>query len=165
MTPLKKLAVSGLAAFILCGAATAAGAAIAGEQKVDGAFTIGDIACRWTAGATTANPPAALTVDRSTVNTPVGNLTCDDGARATLNNSPGFTFDDASALAATPLLDITGRQGFISCRYQATDIQWDRQGDTRTYTNRTFTARKVSGGFLCPSTTQADAGDATLTFH
>lgn len=126
---------------------------------------VGDDTCRWTNAATSANPPNALTIDRATINKPGGNLTCDGNITATLNNNPSFTFDDAGAVATANLIDITGKEGFISCRYKATNVQWDRDGTTRNYTNRPFTATRVSGGFVCPSTVNADAGDAAMLFH
>lgn len=146
-------------------AVTANAAGPTSHQKVDGTIVVGDDTCSWTNGSTSANPPSALTVDRTTVNSPGGNLSCSGDISATLNKDPAFSFDDANATATSDLIDITGRQGFISCRYQATNVQWDREGTTRQYTNKPFTANLVSGGFLCPATVDADPGEASMLFH
>lgn len=110
-------------------------------------------------------PPSTLSVDRTTVNTPGGNLACGGGITASLNNNPSFTFDDAAALAKTDAIDITGKQSFISCRYKATNIVWNRDGSTRKYVNQAFTATKTSGSFLCPGSVTTPAGDASMLFH
>lgn len=110
-------------------------------------------------------PPSALTVDRTTINTPGGNLGCNGSITASLNNDPAFTFDDAAGLARTNAIDITGKQSFISCRYKATNITWNRDGVTRKYVNQAFTAAKVSGSFLCPGSVTTAAGDASMLFH
>ncbi|MBT2395401.1 hypothetical protein [Streptomyces sp. ISL-100] len=161
----KWAAISALAVTATIGGTTAASAGMTSHQKVDGKIVVGDDTCTWTDAATSANAPAALTVDRATVNKPGGNLSCDGDVSATLNNDPAFTFDDATGTATADIIDITGRQGFISCRYKATNVQWDREGTTRNYTNRPFTAPKVSGSSLCPSSVDADAGDASMLFH
>lgn len=109
--------------------------------------------------------PSALTVDRTSINKPGGNLACDGGITASLNNNPAFTFDDATATARTDLIDITGQQSFVSCRYKATNIVWDRDGTTRKYVNRAFTATKASGSFLCPASVTTAAGGASMLFH
>ncbi|MDI3417578.1 hypothetical protein [Streptomyces luteolus] len=165
MTYLSKLsAAAATTALVLAASSAASAVGNVADQKVDGSFTIGDIACSWTGGSTNANPPNSLTVDRSTVNQPGGNLSCGEGASGTLNNDPTFTFDDANALATSDTIDISGSQG-VSCRYSAANVQWDRQGTTRQYTNRAFTAQKVSGGPLCPGTVDADPADASVTFN
>ncbi len=161
--------LAGMAAIAIAaavaGSTAANGAGPVSHQKVDGTIVVGDDTCSWTDGSTSANPPSALTVDRTTVNSPGGNLTCTGDISATLNNDPAFSFDDTNATATTDLLDITGQQGPISCRYQVTNVQWDRDGTTRNYKNRAFTANLVSGGFLCPDTVDADAGEVSVLFH
>ncbi len=140
-------------------------AAPAADQKVDGVMVVAGNSCSWTNASTSAAAPNALTVDRATVNAPGGNLACGGGIAATLNNNPAFTFDDAAGTARTDLIDITGRQSFISCRYKATNIAWDRDGTTRKYVNRAFTATKTSGSFLCPGSVTTPAGDASMLFR
>ncbi|MFI7356027.1 hypothetical protein ACIBTP_19030 [Streptomyces avidinii] len=154
------------AAFAGTGAALAQGTgASAVDQKVDGVMVVAGNSCSWTNASTSAVPPAALTVDRATINTPGGNLACGGGIVASLNNNPAFTFDDDAGTARTDLIDITGRQSFISCRYKATGIVWDRDAASRKYINRAFTAAKASGSFLCPGSVTTPAGDASMLFH
>ncbi|MFJ4863653.1 hypothetical protein [Streptomyces sp. NPDC088748] len=154
------------AAFAGTGAALAQGAdASAADQKVDGVMVVAGSSCSWTNASTSAVPPNALTVDRTTVNTPGGNLACGGGIVASLNNNPAFTFDDAAGTARTDLIDITGRMSFISCRYKATSIVWDRDATSLKYINRAFTATKTSGSFLCPGSVTTPAGDASMLFH
>ncbi|THA81738.1 hypothetical protein [Streptomyces sp. A0592] len=164
--------VAGIATLVvaagLAGTGTAlayGSAAPAADQKVDGVMVVAGNSCSWTNGSTSAAAPNALTVDRTTINTPGGNLACGGGIAATLNNNPAFTFDDAAGTARTDLIDITGRQSFISCRYKAANIVWDRDGTTRKYLNRAFTATKASGSFLCPGSVTTPAGDASMLFR
>ncbi|MCX5195281.1 hypothetical protein OOK31_15445 [Streptomyces sp. NBC_00249] len=158
------MAVAALAA-TLGTATTAAASGGAADQRVDGVIVVAGSTCTWSNARTSAVPPAALTVDRTTVNKPGGNLACDGGITAALNNNPAFTFDDAGATARTDLIDITGQQSFISCRYKATNLVWDRDGTTRKYVNRAFTATKTSGSFLCPGSVATPAGGASMLFH
>ncbi|MFJ7591676.1 hypothetical protein ACIQZO_30740 [Streptomyces sp. NPDC097617] len=154
------------AAFAGTGAALAQGAgASAVDQKVDGVMVVSGNSCSWTNANTSSVPPNALTVDRASINTPGGNLACGGGIVASLNNNPAFTFDDAAGTARTDLIDITGRLSFISCRYKATDIVWDRDATSRKYINRAFTAAKTSGSFLCPGSVTTPVGDASMLFH
>ncbi|MGW7459675.1 hypothetical protein [Streptomyces sp. NPDC054797] len=137
----------------------------AADLKVDGVIVVAGNSCSWTNASTSSAPPNALTVNRTTINAPGGNLACSGGIVATLNNDPAFTFDDAAATARTDLIDITGKQSFISCRYKATNIVWDRDGVTRKYINRAFSATKTSGSFLCPGSVATPAGDASMLFR
>ncbi|GHI85357.1 hypothetical protein ACWGF3_26780 [Streptomyces xanthophaeus] len=161
--------LTALAALVIAATATGTSSAVAAgpaaDQKADGVIVVAGSTCTWTGANTSALPPNALTVDRTTVNKPGGNLACSGGITATLNNNPSFTFDDTANLARTELIDITGQQSFISCRYKATNLVWDRQGTTRKYVNRAFTATKTSGSFLCPGSVTTPAGDASMLFH
>ncbi|WP_175408799.1 hypothetical protein [Streptomyces sp. TRM64462] len=159
--------VTGLVVALALGAPAAAAAAAgpAAEQKVDGVIAVAGNTCTWTDAATSADPPNTLTVDRTTINRPGGNLACDGGITATLNNDPVFTFDDAAGTARADTIDITGQQSFLSCRYKATNVLWDRDGNTRSYKNRAFTAAKTSGSFLCPGSVTTAAGEASVTFR
>ncbi|MFD9725448.1 hypothetical protein [Streptomyces sp. NPDC059072] len=152
-------------AAVFAGTGTALARGSAADLKADGVIVVAGSTCTWTNATTSAAAPAALTVDRGTINAPGGNLACGGGIAATLNNNPAFTFDDAAGTARTDLIDITGRQSFISCRYKATNIVWDRDGTTRKYVNRAFTAAKTSGSFLCPGSVTTAAGDASVLFH
>ncbi|MFF0215047.1 hypothetical protein [Streptomyces vinaceus] len=155
-----------LAATVIVGAATSATAlGPTADQQLDGVIVVAGNTCTWTNARTSANPPSALTVDRTTINTPGGNLGCSGGITAALNNNPAFTFDDAAGLARTDAIDITGKMSFISCRYKATNITWNRDGATRKYLNQAFTATKTSGSFLCPGSVTTPAGDASMLFH
>lgn len=158
--------VTALVAAMVAGGSTAALAlGPAADQQLDGVIVVAGNTCTWTNAHTSASPPNALTVDRATVNQPGGNLACNGGITAALNNNPAFTFDDAGGIAKTDTIDITGKQSFISCRYKATNILWNRDGDTRKYVNQAFTATKVSGSFLCPGSVTTAAGDASMLFH
>ncbi|MFB7462662.1 hypothetical protein ACFCZ1_03970 [Streptomyces sp. NPDC056224] len=164
--------VVGIAALAVAAAFAGTGTALAhgpgasvAEQKVDGVMAVAGNSCSWTGASTSAAAPDALTVDRATVNAPGGNLACGGGIAASLNNNPAFTFDDAAGTARTDLIDITGKQSFISCRYKATNIVWDRDGVSRKYVNRAFTATKTSGSFLCPGSVTTPAGDASMLFR
>ncbi|MFF5703524.1 hypothetical protein ACFY7H_13595 [Streptomyces sp. NPDC012794] len=161
-----KLAVAALALAATAGSVTSAAAfGPTAEQKVDGVIVVAGNTCTWTNARTSANPPSALTVDRTTINRPGGNLTCDGGITATLNNNPAFTFDAAGTTARTDLIDITGQQSFVSCRYKATNILWGLDAATGKYVNQAFTATKVSGSFLCPGSVTTAAGGASMLFH
>ncbi|MEW2415499.1 hypothetical protein AB0953_17515 [Streptomyces sp. NPDC046866] len=155
-----------VAAALLVGAAVPAGAlgATAGQQ-LDGVIVVAGNTCTWTNARTSANPPSTLSVDRTTINTPGGNLSCGGGITAVLNNNPVFTFDDAAGTAKTDAIDITGKQSFVSCRYKAANLVWNRDASTRKYVNQAFTATKVSGSFLCPGSVTTAAGDASMLFH
>ncbi|WKV75914.1 hypothetical protein AW27_032975 [Streptomyces sp. PCS3-D2] len=164
--------VVGIAALVLAAGSSGTGTALAhgsaapaADQKADGVMVVAGNSCGWTNASTSAAAPNALTVDRTTINAPGGNLACGGGIAATLNNNPAFTFDDAAGTARTDLIDITGKQSFISCRYKATNIVWDRDGTSRKYVNRAFTATKASGSFLCPGSVSTPSGDASMLFH
>ncbi|WP_407836314.1 hypothetical protein ACE1OC_07420 [Streptomyces sp. DSM 116496] len=158
--------VTALAAALVVGGSTAALAlGPTADQRVDGVIVVSGNTCSWTNARTSANPPSALTVDRTSINPPGGNLTCSGGITATLNNNPAFTFDDANGTAKTDAIDISGKQSFVSCRFKATNIAWKRDGSTRKYLNQAFTATKVSGSFLCPGSVTTGAGEASMLFH
>ncbi|MFF5935415.1 hypothetical protein [Streptomyces sp. NPDC012508] len=160
--------LSGLAALVIAagiGASTTAYADTTEDLKVDGVIVVSGNTCSWTNASSSANPPSALTVDRATINKPGGNLACGGGISAQLNNNPAFTFDDAAGTARTDAIDITGKQSFVSCRYKATNIVWNRDGASRKYLNTPFTATKVSGSFLCPGSFSAAAGEASVVFR
>lgn len=161
LTALAALAI----AATVTGSSSAVAAGPAVDLKADGVIVVAGSTCTWTGASTSAAPPSALTVDRTTVNKPGGNLTCNGSITAALNNNPSFTFDDTGAVAKTDLIDITGQQSFISCRYKATNLVWDREGTTRKYVNRPFTATKTSGSFLCPGSVTTAAGDASMLFR
>ncbi|MFF7443266.1 hypothetical protein [Streptomyces sp. NPDC008122] len=158
------IATATLAA-VVAGTVTATAIGPTAELKADGVIVVAGSTCTWTGANTSAAAPSALSVDRATVNRPGGNLACDGGITATLNNNPAFTFDDSTATARTDLIDITGQQSFISCRYRATSLIWDRDGTTRRYVNRAFTATRTSGSFLCPASVTTAAGGASVTFR
>ncbi|WP_330334122.1 hypothetical protein OHS33_33215 [Streptomyces sp. NBC_00536] len=153
------------AATVLAGSSAAIALGPTADQRADGVIVVSGNTCTWTNAKTSANPPTALTVDRTTINTPGGNLSCTGGITAALNNNPAFTFDDANGLAKTDAIDITGKQSFVSCRYKATNIAWNRDGATRKYLNQAFTATKTSGSFLCPGSVTTAAGGASMLFH
>lgn len=148
------------------GAATAANAfGPTATQQVDGVIVVAGNTCTWTNARTSANPPTALYIDRTSINKPGGNLSCTGGITAALNNNPNVTFDDAAGRAKADVIDITGTQSGISCRYKATNVLWNRDGTTRKYVNQAFTATKTSGSFFCPGSVTTAAGDASLLFR
>lgn len=153
--------IIGILAGALTVAALATGPALADHSKVDGSITAEGDTCSWTDGSTSDNPPNTLTVDRSTINAPGGNLTCTGGISATLNNDPTVTFDDANGTATADLLDVTLTQLGVDCQYQARDVEAQRDGTTRHYT-ASVTIPLSSGGLGCPNPLNADA---SLTFH
>ncbi|OKI28173.1 hypothetical protein A6A28_12770 [Streptomyces sp. CB03578] len=154
-----------VAAVVLVGSTAASALGPTAEQRLDGTIVIAGNTCGWTNARTSADPPNALSVDRTSINTPGGNLSCAGGITATLNNNPAFTFDDTAGTAKADLIDITGKMSFISCRYKATNTVWNRDGATRKYVNQAFTAVKTSGSFLCPGSVTTAAGDASMLFH
>jgi hypothetical protein len=141
-------------------AALAAGPASAAQGKVDGTIGAGDKSCNWTNGATSNTAPNALTVDRNTINTPGGNLSC-SGISAKLNNNPALTFNDAAGTATADALDVSVTVIGVTCRYKAVGLTAQRSGTTRNY-SATATASLVAGGFLCPA---SQTVSATLAFH
>ncbi|MER8232832.1 hypothetical protein ACIRQY_02920 [Streptomyces sp. NPDC101490] len=134
-------------------------------QQVDGVIVVSGSTCTWSNARTSANPPTALSIDRTSINKPGGNLSCTGGITAALNNNPNVTFDDAVGQAKADVIDITGTQIGISCRYKAANVLWDREGATRKYVNQAFTATKTSGSFLCPGSVTTPAGGSSLLFR
>lgn len=147
----------GLAAFVAIVAAPAAAQA-AQANLVDGTVVTGDTTCTWTDATTSDNPPNQLTIDQATVN-----VSCSGGTTISLNNSPTVTFDDAAGTGTADAINITGSQLGVECTYEATGVQFARQGDTRDYSGGPFTADLVDGGFLCPDSQTLDT--ATVSFH
>lgn len=135
--------------------------AYAASGAVDGSITAGSVVCSWTNGQTNATPPSTLTIDRTTINSPGGNLQC-GGTTVTLNNSPTVTFNDTNATATGDAVDVSVTLIGITCRYKVSNPVFSRQGTTRDYVGGPFTASRVSG-LLCPSTTTIS--QAALSFH
>ena len=132
--------VLGLSAIVMAiGGYTTASAFAA--NLVDASVTSPQGTCTWTNGATSADPPSTLTIDRNTVNAPGGNLTC-GGASVTLNNDPTVTFDDAARTATADLIDVTAAVSGITCRYAATNTVLMGDTLTRTYSG-SLTAQKA----------------------
>ncbi|MFE9728673.1 hypothetical protein ACFYQ5_35175 [Streptomyces sp. NPDC005794] len=155
--------ITALAVAAVAGVSTAASAMdLAASQKVDGSITVAGSTCTWEDATASADPPSALTVDHSSVNSGVS---CTGGASASLNSDATLTFDDEAGTATSDLIDITVNQSIVSCSYKAPNVTWSRDGSTRTYQNQTFTASKSSGSFLCPSSVTLDPGAASLSFH
>ncbi|MGH8881646.1 MAG: hypothetical protein ACRD0P_30575 [Stackebrandtia sp.] len=147
------------AALALFAGSTAAQAVETNANLVDGAITVGDTSCNWANATTSADPPSSLTIDRSTVN-----LTCSgQSADVTLNNDPNVSFDDAAGTATVDRVAVTAVVLGISCSYEAANVVATRSGDTRTYSASGFTARKTSGGILCPGDTSDTS--AEVSFH
>lgn len=136
-------------------AALTASPANAAQGLVDGTIEAEGMSCSWTDGVTSDTAPNTLTVDRSTINTPGGNLAC-SGISAALNNDPTVSFDDAAGTATVGLLDVSVTVIGITCRYQATDLAAQRDGDSRTYA-ASADVPLHEGSFLCPSTASVNA--------
>lgn len=147
----------GLAAFVAIVAAPAVAQA-AQANLVDGTVVTGDTTCTWTNATTSDNPPNTLTIDQASVT-----ITCDDGTPITLNNSPTVTFDDAAGTGTADAINITGSKLGVECTYEATGVQFARDGETRNYSGGPVTADLVDGGFLCPGTQTLDT--AAVSFH
>lgn len=125
---------------------------------VDGSISALDRTCSWTNGATSADPPSALTIDRNSIN---GQLTCSSGVSATLENNPNVSFDDAAGTATADSVDATVRTSGLTCRYRATNVVLSGDPATRAYSG-SARAPRVSGSFFCPGS--VDLG-ATVQFH
>ncbi|MGH8794582.1 MAG: hypothetical protein ACRDXX_18275 [Stackebrandtia sp.] len=124
---------------------------------VDGSITAEGNTCTFADASTSANPPDTLTVDAATVKPECGD------ASVTLNNDPKITFDDANGAATADVIDITGSQSGVECRYKAADVTLNRDGDTRNYAGGPYTGEKVDGSPLCPDTVKID--EASMSFH
>ncbi|NGO72154.1 hypothetical protein [Streptomyces boncukensis] len=156
-TPAK---AAGVLVSALTVAALTAAPASAAEGSIDGTIGAEGRSCTWTDGVTSDTAPNDLTVDRSTINTPGGNLSCQD-VEATLNNDPTVSFDDNAGTATADLLDISVTVLGVNCRYQATDLSVQRDGDSRSYAGSADVPLH-EGSFLCPDPASVDA---SFTFH
>jgi hypothetical protein len=163
MRNLAKLVALTAVALAFAGTTTAAQAdpGVTSHQKVDGTISVGtDISCSWTDGSTNANPPSALTIDRNTVNPPGGNMSC-TGASVTLDNNPGFTFNDTAGTATIDTVVVTGNRIGVYCTYTATNVSLNRDGTTRHYSGNFIGQRTAGSIFFCPS---SHTGTADITF-
>jgi hypothetical protein len=149
--------LTGLAALVVAMSALMASSAFA-ANLVDGSVSALGKTCSWTNGSTTADPPSALTINGASVNS---SLTCSSGVTATLNNSPGVTFDDTAGTATADTIDATVNTSGQSCRYSASNVLVTRSGSTRDYSG-TASAPKVSGSFLCPGSVDLTT---SVSFH
>ncbi len=124
---------------------------VTSHMKVDGSVAFSDMVCTWTDATTSDNPPNPLTIYRSTINLPGGNLSCDpSGFTLTFNNDPNVVFNNS--LTAT-IDRINGTVGV--CTYQATNV-------VLTNGSGSFTAYRVAGSEWCPASV---TGWIMLTFH
>lgn len=137
-------------------AGTAANAAAPG--LLDGSITVGGSTCTWTNATTSDVPPNTLTVDHGTVT-----VACSGDTDVELTNDPTVSFDDAAGTASSPQIDVSGSMLGINCGYRVSNVSIARDGTTRSYTGGPFTASKISGSFLCPSSQTVDS--ATFSFH
>lgn len=131
----------------------AASPAAAAEGLMDGSITAEGQECGWTDAVTSDQAPNPLTVDRESLN---AGLSCSGDTTATLNNDPTVTFDDTAGTITADVLDISVTMVGVTCRYQATDMSAQRDGDTRTYT-ASVDIPLHEGGFLCPDPASVDA--------
>lgn len=136
----------------------AASNALAANQ-VDGTISASGDSCSWANASTTADPPAALTIDHNSVN---AGLSCTGGVTAKLNNDPNVTFDDTAGTATADVINASVTQFGQTCTYQATNAVLTRSGTTRDYSGTIAGVPKVGGGFLCPSTEDITA---SVSFH
>jgi hypothetical protein len=137
-------------------AGTAANAAAPG--LLDGSITVGGSTCTWTNATTSDVPPNTLTVDHTTVA-----VSCSGDTDVELSNDPTVSFDDAAGTASSPQIDVSGSMLGVTCGYRVSNVSIARDGTTRSYTGGPFTASKISGSFLCPSSQTVDS--ATFSFH
>ncbi|WAL63238.1 hypothetical protein ORV05_19620 [Amycolatopsis cynarae] len=147
-------------AILVSGMAT--GIASAADQKLDGSITASGSTCSWTNASISANPPSTLTLDRTTVNPPGGNLSCSGSVTVSLNNNPTISFNDTAGTATADLISVTVQTLGVSCQYSANGLTAQRQGTTRNYSASGVTISKSGGSFLCPGSATADA---TFNFH
>jgi hypothetical protein len=123
---------------------------VASHMKADGTVAFSDMTCTWTGASTSDNPPNPLTIYRSTINLPGGNLYCDpSGFTLTFNNDPNVVFNGDTAVIDR----INSTVG--SCTYETTNV-------VLTNGSGTFTAYRVGIGIWCPSSV---TGSITLVFH
>ena len=133
-------------------------AAYAAGGQVDGSITVAGSTCTWTNATTSDVPPNTLTIDHTTL-TP----SCTGSINASLTNDPTVTFDDTAGTASAPEVDVAATVVGINCGYKVTNLSVTRDGTTRAYAGSSYTATKISGGILCPSTESVDS--VSLTFH
>lgn len=148
--------VLGVATGVLLVSGVAAAPVSAASGLVDGSLTAQGELCSWSDGVTSDVPPNALTVDRSTINSPGGNLDCTGDISASLNNDPTITFDDGNGSATVDQIDVTITRSGVDCQYTAENVASTRDGDTRRYT-ATTTVSLADGSFLCPDSAETDA--------
>lgn len=146
--------ITGLIVGAMAVSGMTAGVALADHGKVDGSITASGETCSWTDGSISGNPPQTVTMDRTTVNP---NVTCTGSVSVTLNNDPTITFDDAAGTATADLINVSVETFGLTCEYEASGLQAQREGTTRTYTATDVTIEKSGGSFLCPGSTTADA--------
>ncbi|MFC5744395.1 hypothetical protein [Actinomadura rugatobispora] len=150
--------LAGLAVAVAATGLTAAPAHAAAPGLVDGTLSALGFTCTFANATTSDTPPNTLTIDHTTLSPQ-----CGGGVSMSLASSPTFTFDDIPGTASTPQLDINAGGLGITCSYRVTNVTVTRSGTTRSYTGGPFTATRVSGGFLCPSTTNVET--AAFSFH
>ena len=148
----------GIAATVAAAGLLSAPAHADATGLVDGQVSAIGATCSWTDAVTSDTPPNTLTVDHTTID-----ATCSGGITVTLSESPTVTFDDEAGTASSPRIIVGGTLAGLTCSYEVTNVSIARQGTTRTYTGGPYTATKVSGSILCPSSATVDT--ATFTFH
>lgn len=146
-----------LAATAVVAGVTATGALAA--NQVDGSISALGETCSWVNATTSADPPAAATIDRASVN---AGVTCTGGVGATLNNDPIVTFDDVAGTATGDAIDATVTTLGQTCRYRTANAVLTRSGDTRSYSTTINGVPLVSGSFFCPGSVDLTA---TISFH
>jgi hypothetical protein len=166
MRHLGKLVALTVAALALVAPAVAQADPGVNTGLVDGRITLGnptEVDCSWTNGTYTGGPPpTTLTINRSSINPPGGNVSCTGADSVTLNNDPVVVFNDANGTATVDKVNTTGTRFGVACTYEATNVGLTRDGTTRHYTG-SFIATRVSGSiFVCPSTSP---GTADILFH
>lgn len=165
MRHLGKLVALAAVALAFAGAAPAQADPGTNSLLVDGSITVPDrTMCTWTNGSTSADPPSTLTISRSSINSPGGNLSCTNGYAVALVNDPVASFDDAAGTSTVAQLDFSVIYFGVTCTYRATNIVMTRSGTTRTYSVSGINASRISGSiFVCPSA--VSGGSATVAYH
>lgn len=131
---------------------------VASHMKVDGSVTVTMYGitghCFWSDGVTSDNPPNPLTIYRSTINPPGGNLSCTpSGFTVTLNNDPHLAFSGSTATIDRINASITASG--MTCVYEATNVMlYNGTGN--------FTGYFQYGSLSCP---RSVPGSMTLRFH
>ncbi|WP_157975158.1 hypothetical protein [Glycomyces dulcitolivorans] len=103
-----------------------------------------------------AAPPAEVRIDSDDVD-----FDCSGSIDFRLGRDTSIAFDDAEGTATADVIRIVGAKLGFTCGYEATDVVFQREGQSREtlprkYVGGPYTGKKVQGSFLCPGSVQLD---------